>query len=160
MIELKVIILLWWVSCLVSNNQVDKSLARHWSIGLGFFLKCLRFFVLNLLTLLSHFGVYEYVLIENGMLILIICSRSKSMKSRTSFWRREGRMQGQWRSREARTLWSSRLGAQGISTHYVSSTKRRLISWSSLFLQVHSLFSLSLFTYTLHTWNPLISLHC
>ena len=72
------------------------------------------------------------------------CSLSKSTRSKTSFWQREGRMLGLWRSREARTLSSSRSGALGTSTLFASSTKRRLISLSSLFLQVRSLFSLSL----------------
>ena len=80
-----------------------------------------------------------------------VCSLSKSTRSRTSFWRREGRMLGLWRSREARTSSSSRSGALDTSTHYASSTKRRLISLSSHFLQVHNLVSFAnlMFSYAL-----------
>lgn len=88
-----------------------------------------------------------------------MCSLSKSMRSRTSFWQREGRMLGLWRSREPRILLSSRLGAQGTSTHYASSTKRRLISLSSHFLQVNNLISLSA-PHFLCVWHIHYTLAC
>jgi len=63
-------------------------------------------------------------------------SRSRSMRSRTSFWLPEGRMHVPWRSRGERMCSSSRSAAPTTFTHSVCLTQRRLTNWSKPFLLV------------------------
>lgn len=72
-------------------------------------------------------------------------SRSRYTRLRTSFSLQEGRMRALWRSRGAGMSSSSRFGAPNTCTRFACSTPRRLISWSSLFLQVICLIFFLLF---------------
>lgn len=86
--------------------------------------------------------MFVFIFIQFGIVNLysmFVCSPSKSMRSRISFWQPEGRMPELLRSRRTRIWSSSRFAVPSTFTLCVSPTLRRLTSWNNHFLQVSSL---------------------
>lgn len=83
--------------------------------------------------------MFVFIFIQFGIVNLysmFVCSPSKSMRSRISFWQPEGRMPELLRSRRTRIWSSSRFAVPSTFTLCVSPTLRRLTSWNNHFLQV------------------------